>query len=67
MPCRTVYGIGLFGMLAQIPLANITSPIAKKYSPRLGNFLMWLSIVIGETLLTFIVYYIYSTRYANAS
>lgn len=56
------------GMVAQIPLAALTSWMSKRYSPHYGNMVVWTSLIIGQPMAVLAyVYYYYVLRFGGVS
>lgn len=59
MPCRGSFGLPTAAMLAQIPLASVTSYVHKKFGGKYGNILVWMSFVLGHPISAVAMYYSY--------
>ncbi|XP_019874244.1 diacylglycerol O-acyltransferase 1 [Aethina tumida] len=59
VPLKT-YKIWAFaGMMAQIPLSNVSKYVEKQYGPRFGNIVVWASLIIGQPLAIMMYYHDY--------
>eukprot|EP00698_Gefionella_okellyi_P004683 TRINITY_DN14280_c0_g1_i1.p1 TRINITY_DN14280_c0_g1~~TRINITY_DN14280_c0_g1_i1.p1 ORF type:complete len:447 (+),score=84.32 TRINITY_DN14280_c0_g1_i1:31-1341(+) len=61
VPFHTIKLWGFMGMAAQVPLSVITRPMRGK---QIGNFVFWLSIMLGQPMCVLLYYYDYSARMA---
>lgn len=58
-PLRLLRVWAFLGMMAQIPLDTLTVYVRKRWSSRLGNVLVWLSLIIGQPLAIMMYYHDY--------
>ncbi|KAF0301217.1 Diacylglycerol O-acyltransferase 1 [Amphibalanus amphitrite] len=58
-PLRLLRVWAFLGMMAQIPLDTLTVFVRKRFSPRLGNVLVWLSLIIGQPMAIMMYYHDY--------
>jgi len=59
VPLRLFKVWGFIGMMAQIPLFPLTKWISKNIGPRLGNVVVWLSLILGQPLGVMMYYHDY--------
>ncbi|XP_065164907.1 diacylglycerol O-acyltransferase 1 [Atheta coriaria] len=67
VPLKTFKIWAFLGMMAQVPLSHISKFTEKKFGPRLGNVVVWASIIMGQPLCIMIYYHDYViTHYGKA-
>lgn len=64
VPLQRLRYWAFLAMLMQVPLSYITKLIAKRYSPMVGNMLVWISLIIGQPIAILLYVYDY---YASTS
>lgn len=57
VPLRTFKIWAFMGMMGQIPLSVIAKYVEKNYGPRLGNVVVWASIILGQPLCIMMYYH----------
>ncbi|XP_037068050.1 diacylglycerol O-acyltransferase 1-like [Pollicipes pollicipes] len=58
-PLRLLRVWAFLGMMAQIPLDSLTAFIHKYFSPRLGNVIVWMSLIMGQPMAIMMYYHDY--------
>lgn len=59
VPIRTFRSWAFVTMMMQLPLSFISSYVEKKYGPRWGNILVWISLILGQPLCIMMYYHDY--------
>lgn len=55
------------GMMGQIPLSFLSRYMEKNFGPRMGNVVVWASIIVGQPLCIMMYYHDYVvTHYGKA-
>ncbi|XP_053646253.1 diacylglycerol O-acyltransferase 1 [Cherax quadricarinatus] len=58
-----MYKIGVFlGMMVQVPLVYISTKVEAKFGPRLGNLIVWASLILGQPLGIMVYYHDYMVK-----
>uniref|UniRef100_A0A0K8URF5 O-acyltransferase n=2 Tax=Endopterygota TaxID=33392 RepID=A0A0K8URF5_BACLA len=67
IPLQTHKIWAFLGMMGQIPLSAISKSIERKMGPRMGNIIVWASIILGQPLCIMMYYHDYVvTHYHDA-
>ncbi|KAL1513370.1 hypothetical protein ABEB36_002789 [Hypothenemus hampei] len=59
VPLKTYKIWAFMGMMGQLPLSFFSRFVEKRYGPRLGNIIVWSSIIIGQPLCIMMYYHDY--------
>ncbi|XP_017476707.1 PREDICTED: diacylglycerol O-acyltransferase 1 [Rhagoletis zephyria] len=67
IPLQTHKIWAFLGMMGQIPLSAVSKSIERKMGPRMGNIIVWASIILGQPLCIMMYYHDYVvTHYHDA-
>lgn len=71
MPLTTSIGVAFLGMVAQLPLIAITTPLEKMQGQNgkiLGNIIFWVSFtLIGQPLAALLYFFAWQAKYGSVS
>jgi len=67
VPLQTYKIWAFMGMMGQIPLSAISKSIEKKLGPRMGNIIVWASIILGQPLCIMCYYHDYVVQHFKHS
>ncbi|XP_054741486.1 diacylglycerol O-acyltransferase 1 [Anastrepha obliqua] len=67
IPLQTHKIWAFLGMMAQIPLSAISKSIERKMGPRMGNIVVWASIILGQPLCIMMYYHDYVVTHYHDS
>lgn len=59
MPLQTYKIWAFLGMMGQIPLSAISKSVERSLGPRMGNIIVWASIILGQPLCIMMYYHDY--------
>jgi len=59
VPLKTFKVWAFMGMMAQVPLTHISRFMETKFGPRMGNVVVWASVIVGQPLCIMIYYHDY--------
>lgn len=65
VPLKTFKIWAFMGMMAQIPLSYVSKFMERHYGPRLGNTVVWASIILGQPLAIMMYYHDYMITHYN--
>ncbi|KAL1400063.1 hypothetical protein pipiens_002111 [Culex pipiens pipiens] len=65
VPLKTFKIWAFMGMMAQIPLSFVSKFMERNYGPRLGNTVVWASIILGQPLAIMMYYHDYMITHYN--
>merc|ERR1712142_317820 len=63
VPLRLFKVWGFLGMMIQAPLLPVSRLVEKKLGPRMGNVLVWISLILGQPLAVMMYYYDYVVQH----
>lgn len=67
MPLQTYKIWAFLGMMGQIPLSAISKAVERALGPRMGNIIVWASIILGQPLCIMMYYHDYViTHYTDS-
>lgn len=67
VPLKTYKIWAFMGMMGQIPLSQISRFVERHYGPRLGNMVVWASLIIGQPLCIMMYYHDYVVNHFGES
>lgn len=67
VPLQTYKIWAFLGMMGQIPLSAISKTIERKLGPRMGNIIVWASIILGQPLCIMAYYHDYVITHFQTS
>lgn len=59
VPLQTYKVWAFLGMMGQIPLSVISKSVERNLGPRMGNIIVWASIILGQPLCIMMYYHDY--------
>lgn len=59
MPLQTYKIWAFLGMMGQIPLSAVSRYVERRFGPRMGNIIVWASIILGQPLCIMSYYHDY--------
>lgn len=59
VPLKTYKIWAFMGMMGQVPLSYLSKIMERQYGPRMGNIVVWASLVIGQPLCVMMYYHDY--------
>lgn len=57
VPLKMFKTWAFMGMMAQMPLSHLSCQVEKRYGPRWGNVMVWLSLIVGQPLAIMMYYH----------
>ncbi|XP_067624814.1 diacylglycerol O-acyltransferase 1 isoform X2 [Eurosta solidaginis] len=67
VPLQTYKIWAFLGMIGQIPLSAISKAVERKMGPRMGNIIVWASIILGQPLCIMMYYHDYIVTHYHES
>ncbi|CRK18959.1 hypothetical protein BN1723_017729 [Verticillium longisporum] len=71
VPTHNIIGVAFLGMLLQLPLIAITTPLEKMKTPTgrmIGNCIFWISFtILGQPFAALMYFYAWQAKYGSVS